>query len=53
MDNFELWWKDHGCRAIAFDAKSFALAGWLGHKIHGGKAPIDEEPKQIEEKYDY
>lgn len=49
MNDFETWWQDHGCLTLAHNAQDWALAGWLGHKIHGGEAPIEEEPKQIEE----
>lgn len=48
MIDFETWWADHGARTQAFDAKAWCLAGWLGHKMHGGEAPIEEEAKQIE-----
>lgn len=48
-EQFSIWWANVGQRVRAFDARSWALSGWLGHKIHGGEAPIREEPKQIED----
>lgn len=41
-ERFSIWWSDVGQRVRVFDARSWCLAGWLGHKIHGGEAPIEE-----------
>lgn len=45
--SFEEYWQNIGQRTQAFDAKAWALAGWNGHKIHGGEAPIEEETKLL------
>lgn len=51
-EQFNAWWEAFGTRAIAFDAKGFAKAGWDGHWIHGGESPIEEEKKLLEGAYE-
>lgn len=50
--DFEDWWEEYGTRALAFNAKQFAKAGWDGHKIHGVESPIEEEIKLLEGAYE-
>lgn len=45
---FSEWWEDYGTRTLAFNAKDWAKAGFLGHKLHGGEPPIEEEQKLLE-----